>query len=102
MSSIDEQKGANAPEGSDVPPANGHAPELTEKVDDPYGADEDGYPHEHTEAVVAAPISVETPPAGVPAPVTKPSGNGGGKTPPPTPPSDDGDDDEEGMLRMSF
>lgn len=103
MSSIDDQKGANAPQGSDASPANGHAPEVTPpKVDDPYGAYDDGYPHEETEAVVEAPTSTAVTPSVPAAPQPKPSGNGGGKTPPPTPSSDEGGEEEDGMLRMSF
>jgi sec-independent protein translocase protein TatC len=97
MSSIDDPKGANAPPGSDASPGYGHQPEATPKVDDPYGAYDDGYPHEDTEAIAEAPASTSL----VPTPESKPSGNGG-KTPPPSPPSGSGDDEEEGMLRMSF
>jgi sec-independent protein translocase protein TatC len=108
MSSIDDQKGANAPPGSDASPANGSPPEVTTpKVDDPYGAYDDGYPHEETDTVAEAPVSTPAAPSvaepSVPAPLeAKPAGNGGGKTPPREPPSDGGGDEEDGMLRMSF
>jgi len=102
MSSIDDQKGADAPQGSDASPANGHEPEATPKVEDPYGAYDDGYPHEDTEAVVEAPASTSLVPTAAAPPEPRPAGNGGGKTPPPSPPSDEGGEEEDGMLRMSF
>src|SRR5690242_17486425 len=116
MSSIDDQKGTNAPPGSDASPANGDTPEVNSpKVDDPYGAYDDGYPHEESETVAEAPVSTSVvpsvPASSVPAPLeAKPSGNGGGKTPPPSGGDGDGGDgdggdggeEEDGMLRMSF
>jgi sec-independent protein translocase protein TatC len=101
MSSIDDQKGANAPSGSDAPPANGSAPEVSysQKVDDSYGSSDDGYPYEDA-GPSASTTAVTTVPAEVPPPV-KSAGGGGGRRPP-EPPADDGDDEEDGMLRMSF
>ena len=103
MSSIDDQKGANAPPGRDPSPANGHAPEVDQqKVDDPYDAYDDGYPHEETEAAAeAAAASTAVVPSAPAAPQPKAAGGGGNKTPPPSPPSG-GDEEEDGMLRMSF
>src|SRR3982751_1369369 len=102
MSSIDDQKGANAPHGSDAPAAGGSPPEISysQKVDDSYGSSDDGYPYEDT-GPAAASTAVATTPAAVPVPKT---GGGGGGGKPPEPPSggDDAGDDEEGMLRMSF
>jgi sec-independent protein translocase protein TatC len=107
MSSIDDQKGANAPKGSNAPPSNGNAPEVsyTQKVDDPYPASADGYPYEETAVEAAAASTTAVVPAS-PATVAKPkssSGGGGGRKPP-SPPSDGGggDEEEDGMLRMSF
>jgi sec-independent protein translocase protein TatC len=97
MSSIDDQKGANAPLGNGTPPAKADASE-------PYGAASDGYPYE--DATVEAPAAKAPQTSVVPsgAAPPKPRGGGGGKTPPPAPPSggDGGNDDEDGMLRMSF
>jgi sec-independent protein translocase protein TatC len=103
MSSIDDQKGANAPSGNDAPPANGSAPEVSysQKTDDAYAQSDDGYPYEDSTAPAAtAAVAIPPPAASVPA---KPAGGGGGKKPP-DPPSGGGDsgDEEDGMLRMSF
>ena len=102
MSSIDDQKGANAPSGSDAPPANGSTPEVSysQKVDDSYGSPDDGYPYEDAGPSTAT-TAVTTAPAETKVPVKSGGGSGGGR--PPDPPSDDdGGDEEDGMLRMSF
>src|SRR5437868_13661444 len=100
MSSIDDQKGANAPHRSDAPAVAGSTPEISypQKVDDSYGSSDDGYPYEDTGTTAATAVATT-----LPAVQPKPGGGGGGGKPP-DPPSggDGGDDDEEGMLRMSF
>ena len=103
MPSIDDPKGADAPQGGH---ASG-APEVsyTPKVDDPYAAAGDGYPYE--DSTVAAPVApVQAAAPSITTAVATRLSGGGRK--PPSPPSggggDDGgsDDEEEGMLRMSF
>jgi len=107
MASIDDQKGANAPSGSDASPA-GASPEVSysQKVDDSYGGSDDGYPYEDggpaTPTATATTTAVTTEPANPSVPA-KSAGGGGGKRPPEPPSGGDGnDDEEEGMLRMSF
>src|SRR5579872_1900964 len=103
MASIDDQKGANAPSGSDASPAGGSKPEVSyaQKVDDSYGTSEDGYPYEgggsSAPAATATTTAVATTPSSPSVPVK--SGGGGGKRPP-DPPSggDGGDEEEDGML----
>src|SRR5438045_322915 len=110
MSSIDDQKGANAPVGGAVPPAGGAPPEVSysQKVDDAYGTSDDGYPYEDSGSpatTTAAAVTTAEPAPSVPAKaVPAKAGGGGGGTKPPGPPSDgdDGDEEEGGMLRMSF
>jgi sec-independent protein translocase protein TatC len=103
MSSIDDPKGANAPQGSHA--SGGAEVSYTQSVDDPYAAAGDGYPYE--DGTVAAPAATTAVvPAQPAAPAAlKPKSGGGGRKPP-TPPSggggDDGGEEEDGMLRMSF
>jgi len=105
MSSIDDQKGANAPHGSDVPAAAGSATEVSysQKTDDSYGRSDDGYPYEDAgSAAAATSTAVATTLPAAPAPKTGGSGGGGKPPDPPSDGGDGGDDDEDGMLRMSF
>jgi sec-independent protein translocase protein TatC len=101
MGSIDNQKGTIVPEEVGASLANGQKPQPG--TDDPYGAYDDGYPHEEpasTAVVPAAPSATSGAETAVAAPKT--ATGGGGKVPPPPPPSDSGGEEEDGMLRMSF
>src|SRR5260370_10911023 len=95
MSSPEDPKGAEAPQGEGasspdlLKPENGHPAEphiSYAPVTDASRSPGDGYSSTSSTALV---------------PVAK-GGGGGGSTPPPPPPDSEGNGEEDGMLRMSF